>query len=84
MVKQAKERQRMALTKSQIYAEITDERRKQDAQWGGEKHDRTHTSGDWLRFIEKQLGLAQINTFGRRERFVKIAALCVAKLEAEI
>lgn len=60
-------------------ADVIEERRRQDAQWGGPEHDDDHAAGDWFGFIEKQM---MKTTAPRRERFVKIAALAVAAIEA--
>jgi hypothetical protein len=66
---------------------ISDERTRQDAQWGGHAHDDTHSPEDWIDFIEKQVELAR-ELIGNgtdaelQSRLVKIAALAVASYEA--
>ena len=38
-----------------LWADILQERRAQDAQWGGPAHDDEHTEEDWVSFIDKFL-----------------------------
>lgn len=64
-----------------IYLEITDERLRQDAKWGGAEHDDGHSLHDWLDQIEYQHEQAWYNE-EPRTRLVKIAALAVAALES--
>ena len=63
-----------------LIREITDERRRQDAQWGGPSHDDTHIWLDWRDFIQIQLNKALSST--ARERCIKIAALAIAAIES--
>lgn len=67
---------------------VLEERRRQDAQWGGPEHDDAHDIEDWFVFIDRQLDAAREligNLDGSdadlRARFVKIAALAVAACE---
>lgn len=75
---------------SKAYDSITQERRAQDAQWGGPAADDQRDIVNWTGYIEYQLihidWLAQAASVSRsdqyRERFVKIAALCVAAIDS--
>lgn len=72
---------------STVYADIIDERRRQDHQWGGPRHDDQQAGSDWVCYISKQLAYAEscisAEDFNRlRERFVKIAALAVAAVQS--
>jgi hypothetical protein len=72
---------------SEIFNEITEERSRQDQQWGGSEHDDTHDSLDFTMFIQLQ-ALKHNRAFVRnkhiecRERLIKIAALAVAAVES--
>ena len=67
-----------------VVGDVFLERARQDAQWGGPAHDDTHTMGDWLNLIYKQVGMTQTSTerdeAELRGRMVKIAALALAAL----
>tara|TARA_R100000501_G_C2518382_1_gene46730 strand:- start:250 stop:477 length:228 start_codon:yes stop_codon:yes gene_type:complete len=71
-----------------IYAEIGEERSRQDIQWGGPEHDDEHGPDEWCEYIGLQLYRAEkaANWEGTmreyRERLIKIAALSVAALES--
>lgn len=99
IVAEARVRELEAITSSvSVFSEVSEERAKQDAQWGGPEHDDQHALRDWLEFIEKQVAAAnaaQANESGHREtsdgylhvpelrrRLVKIAALAVAGVES--
>lgn len=58
------------------------ERKAQDEQWGGRAHDEGHTVAEWLSFIAKQLQAADAEAPLVYQRFVKIAALCLAAVES--
>lgn len=79
--------------------DVLDERARQYGKWGGggqedcAEHDDTHSRGDWLRFVQKQVGLAFVHIDGvddtdaehgprYRARLVKIAALALAAIES--
>lgn len=63
-----------------IFSEIQEERQRQDAQWGGVKHDDKHSPRDWASFVGRQM----FNDYDgpSRQAFVKASALCVAAIEA--
>ena len=66
-----------------IIAEISAERRSQDARWGGSTHDDQHTVNEWRQYIEYQAAyLTGTDVRGSRARLVKIAALAVAAIES--
>jgi len=64
---------------------IRQERNRQDVQWGGKRHDDTHTVYEWIRFIEHQLdGCANaVDAAEYESRMVKVAALAVAAIESQ-
>jgi hypothetical protein len=71
------------------FADIRDERARQDSQWGGPAHDDQHTASDFLGYIQKQQVLGTLERVDEypaeqmvRSRLVKIAALAVAAIEA--
>jgi hypothetical protein len=74
----------MTSDRVEIYQQISDERRRQDQQWGGACHDDKHNTLEWVLYIDYQtekLELASYDLEGD-ERLVKIAALAVAALES--
>jgi hypothetical protein len=84
--------------KRDFIEKILTERRRQDEQWGGPRHDDGHAYPDWLRFIRGQLsGIMLIHGGKQREeealmnpdnlakfeeRMVKVAALAMAAVES--
>jgi len=67
-----------------ILLEVSLERSKQDAQWGGPEHDRQHTGHDWRSFIELHASKAVVgpsSMFTFRQEMLKVAALAVAAIE---
>lgn len=69
-----------------VIDEVTEERWRQDAQWGGNAIDDTRDRGDWQNFIRKQNGLANRegkDGAGWRDRMIKIAALAIAAVQAD-
>lgn len=58
------------------------ERARQDAQWGGRKHDDAHTPENWQAYIEHQLGKDFQSVEEYLENLVKIAALAKAAYES--
>lgn len=70
-----------------IMAEIREERKRQDNQWGGAGHDDQHTSADWAsyrgKFENRQLRRDRDGDFGlQRADLIKIAALAIAQVES--
>lgn len=77
-----------------VIGEVMVERARQDAQWGGPKHDDEHKPADWLTYIDQQVSKAHrllrdapdatLDTdqhdAALRERLVKVAALALAGL----
>ena len=61
---------------------IESERANQDNQWGGLAHDKKHTPMEWASYIHYQAAQASQNPQNAIERFVKVAALAVAAIEA--
>lgn len=78
--------------REEIYKQIEAERINQDAQCGGPEHDDEHEPCDWITFVEKQVDILHKAAWGEteeptsyeeeRQRWIKIAALAVASLEA--
>lgn len=70
--------------REKIYLEITEERNKQDAKWGGPDHDDQHGYLDWLMYIIQHVGKASlaISRATYRYQLIRIAALAVAAVEA--
>ena len=66
---------------SSVLLDMIDERRRQDAQWGGPEHDDTHSSDDWFKYISYQIDRARYDT-DKRSRLIKIAALATAAVES--
>lgn len=68
----------------QVLKEIRMERYRQDEKWGGASHDDTHTMADWIRFIQQKISLIRASVDGgyQRQKFVVIAALCAAAIQA--
>ncbi len=72
-----------------IFALIVEERKRQDAEFGGPEHDRTNDAADWCHYINKQTNSAVMVTdvdtpdarAVYRNSLVKAAALCIAALE---
>jgi hypothetical protein len=71
--------------------EIVAERQKQDDQWGGPTHDDSHERFEWVGFMQKFLerarefgyidcGVEQAKFY--EENLIKVAALCVAAVQA--
>lgn len=72
------------INRDTIIQEILSEREYQDNKWGGEAHDDTHQSHDWVAFIIKHMGKA-ITWPWDGERFraqmIRVAALALAAVE---
>lgn len=70
-----------------IANQILEERRRQDAKWGGADHDDHHTTADFVQLIEDYAGwartMAGMNSDGKaRNRLIQVAALAVAAIES--
>ena len=67
-----------------IYDDIRAEREYQDRRWAGPMHDDDHAEQDWLRFIREYARGERGTTrnIDTRQRFIVIAALAVAAVEA--
>ena len=68
-----------------LFAEINEERIRQDRQWGGPDHDVEHGFTDWAAFILRHLGkgLRAIGDPNQvRYRLIQVAALAIAAVEA--
>ena len=67
-----------------IFGRISDERERQDVEWGGLEHDDQHIATDWCQYIDKQRRLARDADTPQEfmARMIKIAALAVAAIES--
>lgn len=70
-----------------VYDEVREERKKQDAEWGGPEHDDQHDAVDWLAFMRAHMKRARrINldgeTQGCRYQMIRVAALAIAGVES--
>ncbi len=66
-------------------ADVIEERRRQDVQWGGPDHDDKLLSYEWAELIDEQLSKANLRhdePVELRLRMVKVASLAVAAIEA--
>ncbi len=71
---------------AKILDEILDERKAQDKQWGGPKHDNQHFQNDWIALVTKHAGRAVMWPLDRskfRKQMVIVAALAIAAIEWE-
>jgi hypothetical protein len=64
---------------SAIFAEVMQERKRQDAKWGGPAKDDTNTDQDWLNYVTDQIGDVKLSD---REALIRVAALSVAAIES--
>lgn len=67
---------------SNPYEDIFSERMAQNAEYGGPKHDDTHSEADWINFLYKHLDRANDNSGDYRYQLVRVAALCVAAIQS--
>lgn len=70
-----------------ILAEVSDERDRQDAKWGGPEHDDQHSPIEFVKIIEDYAGWAramfsQGSPDKGRRRLVQVAALALAAVES--
>lgn len=74
----------------EIFDEILRERERQDAKWGGQKHDDKHNHLDWVTFVGSHsaasltLSLAPEVSKGMwfENQMVRVAALAVAAIQS--
>jgi len=65
-----------------IYEEIAEERKRQDALWGGPDHDDRHHPNDWILFIVDHAMRAFHDPHKNfRTQMIRVAALAVAAIE---
>lgn len=75
------------MTRAEIFEVINDEREYQDKRWGTE-FDYKNTMNDWISYITRYLGKAQVLDRNAglgefRQNMFKVAALAVAALEQD-
>ena len=74
------------MKREDVYKLIDKERYYQDMKWGGENHDRVHSVGDWIIFMELFLDKAKlalrIGDTAALVNIMKVTALGVAAMEA--
>lgn len=69
---------------SRVLLDVLEERKRQDAKWGGPEHDDLHTAAEWREFRDRFEGeaIAVCDYQAARESVVKIAALAIAQVES--
>lgn len=72
------------MSQQSILDEIIQERKIQDAEWGGQRHDDTHDWYDWREIIYRQMMLMSMESDDarRRKRLIKVAAVAMAAVES--
>lgn len=70
-----------------VYAEVALERKRQDNKWGGESHDDSHATAEFIQWIEDYAGWARMmhsmnSPEKARRRLVQVAALAIAAIES--
>lgn len=73
---------RMVEGTAEIGTEIAMERVLQNHRWGGPQHDDSHTPANWADYIHHQLSKMFQEEGSERDRFLKVAALAQAAVEA--
>lgn len=81
--RKAKKTTPKAARQQRFVAAVLRERRAQDRQWGGDKHDDTHSLEDFFCYIDRQMSAARstVDRDSPFRRLVKIAALAMAAHE---
>jgi hypothetical protein len=72
------------MSRSDIFAEIDEERTKQDEEYGGPERDDDHGPGGWILALTKHVGRAvqwKSNVNGFRRQMLIVASLGVAAIE---
>lgn len=74
------------MTDDLVYSEVRAERQRQDAQWGGQRHDSGHGLLGWLGLLAKHQGKLAAAIFDEdwgayRRRLVIVASLAIAAAE---
>lgn len=78
----------MILSSLQIWDEISKERARQDAIWGGAEHDDKQSPKDWINYTDQYLTEAAISLQADhdesvyRRKMIQVAALAVAAVES--
>ena len=75
-----------------VIGDVIAERARQDSEWGGPEHDDTHAPLEWVAILIKHVGKVADMALAAdqrdaaldliRPRFVKMAAICIAAIEA--
>ena len=63
-----------------VLLEIIEERRRQDKQWGGPKHDDEHSANDWRDFLREHIKKSCSGDY--RYQMIRVAALAIAAIES--
>lgn len=84
---EGRDKQWVRWLKECLYADIRTERVRQDIKWGGAQHDDQWTAFDWHEMIADYNAwarrMAAMGSFEKaRRRYIQIAALAVAAVEA--
>lgn len=64
-----------------VYEEIKQERARQDKEWGGPRHDDTHSEFHWRDFIQEHVQRSR-SLGAYRRQMIRVAALAVAAIES--
>lgn len=69
--------------RSRIYAQVEEEREKQDREYGGPSHDDVHIEQDWVGFLLLHVNRARLAGTGSvyRYQLIRVIALAVAAIE---
>lgn len=69
--------------RSRIYAQVEEEREKQDREYGGSEHDDIHPREDWVGFLTLHVNRARLAAKGSTYRYqlIRVIALAVAAIE---
>jgi hypothetical protein len=74
------------MSRTEIYAQVEQERVAQDKEWGGPEHDDENTAGGWLEILRKHWAKANAAPLDHheplfRQQMIRVAALAVATVE---
>lgn len=77
------------MRREEVYSLLDLERFYQDGKWGGPNHDKEHSVGDWIVFMEVFLDRAKQNLrtgtkLDAIEQIMKVTALGVACMESQL
>lgn len=65
-----------------VLLEVSEERARQDAKWGGPTHDDQHGPEEWEAFLMKRIPAFSRADRAFRRRMIEIAALAIAAVQS--